>query len=427
MRPGALAVGVVALEFAAAVSRFVASTLLPVVARDLHAGGHLALLLAGSTIGLFVALPVAGRVAARLGAAGGLSAGLAGYVLGAVVSATARSPWVFAAGQFVNGVAGGLLAVFGISAVIEHLPPGVRAKVVAAASAMWIVPALVGPAATLALERAVGWRWALLLPLPIMIAGRLLVSRVAGASAPTARPLGRTWLVPAGVAVLVLAGSLDRGRPLVVAGGVVAVVGVAGLLPRGTGRLDRGVPAAMAAMTLFATGYFGADGLVTVLLTDGYHVGLGRATVVLSAAPLCWALTSLVAVRYARRGAGPAVLGLGLAAAGGAVLALAGPAFPAAVAAWAAGGVGVGIAYPCLYLLCTTGERYGALELATAVITAEAFGGLLGQSAGGVLVPAAGLVTTYLVFAVLLAAGAVAATRAVTPTRVPAARVTTAR
>lgn len=420
MRAGALAVGVVALEFAAAVSRFVAGTLLPVVARDLHAGEHLALLLAGSTIGLFVALPVAGRVAARLGASAGLSVGLAGYVAGAVLAATARTPWVFAAGQFVNGVAGGLLAVFGISAVIEHLPPPVRAKVVAAASAMWILPALVGPAATLALERAVGWRWALLLPLPVVIGGRLLISRVARATPPAPRPVGRSWLVPAGVAVLVLAGSLDSGWPLVVAGGLVALVGVAGLLPRGTGRLDRGVPAAMAAMTLFATGYFGADALVTVLLTDGYHVSLGRASVVLSAAPLAWALTSLVAARYARVGVLPAVLGLALAAAGGAVLAFpalafGAPAFPVAVLGWAAGGIGVGIAYPCLYLLCTTGESYGAVELATAVITAEAFGGLLGQAAGGVLVPAAGLVTTYALFAAMLGAGALAATRAVTP------------
>lgn len=46
-------------------------------------------------------------------------------------------------------------------------------------------------------------------------------------------------------------------------------------------------------MTLFAGGYVGADTLVTVLLTARDGVSLGAAAIVLSAAPLAWALTSL--------------------------------------------------------------------------------------------------------------------------------------
>ncbi len=116
-----LAVGVVALEFAAAVSTFVSSTLLPTVARDLDARDRLGLLITGSTIGLFVALPLASRVLDRLGPAKTLSVGLIGYLGGTVMSATARTAWVFGAGQFGAGLASGLLAVFGISAIIVHL------------------------------------------------------------------------------------------------------------------------------------------------------------------------------------------------------------------------------------------------------------------------------------------------------------------
>jgi hypothetical protein len=64
-----LAVGIVALEFSAAVSTFVSSTLLPTVARDLHARNHLGLLLAGSTIG--VVRRVAGGRSARASGGGG--------------------------------------------------------------------------------------------------------------------------------------------------------------------------------------------------------------------------------------------------------------------------------------------------------------------------------------------------------------------
>lgn len=96
-------------------------------------------------------------------------------------------------------------------------------------------------------------------------------------------------------------------------------------------------------MTLFAVGYFGADSLITVLLTDTYRATLGQAAVVLSAAPLAWALTSLT------------------------------------------------------------------------VITAEAFGGLLGRAAGGAMSSGTtDLTVTYLVFAAALVLAVFAATRAST-------------
>jgi MFS family permease len=396
-----LAVGVVALEFAAAVSQFVSSTLLPTVAGALDARGHLGLLLAGSTLGLFVALPLAPAVLHRLGSRRTLLAGLLACVGGAVVSATAGTPWVYAAGRAGGGFGGGLLAVFGVSAVIRQLDEAVRARVVAASSAMWIVPAFVGPPGTLALQHAVGWRWALLAPLPVVLAGRFLVAGAArGADEPAPRPVGRTLLVPAGVAVLLLA----HQAALVALGAAVALAGVAGLLPAGTARAARGLPAALAAMLLFATGWFGADGLITVLLTDGYGTSVARAAVVLSAAPLAWAVTSLI-----RPGRAHPSVGLALAAGGVAVLA-ATDGYAVGLAAWTAAGVGIGLAYPGLYVRCTSSDR--ASEAATAVITAEAFGSLLGMAAGGAAVSLAGLVPAYLAFAAVLAAAAVAALRA---------------
>lgn len=415
-----VAVGVVALEFAAAVSTFVSSTLLPVVAGDLHAHSQLGLLLAGSILGLFVALPLATRIVHGIGTARTLTFGLLAYVAGTVAAATARTAVVFAVGQFASGFAGGLLAVFGISSVIKHLDGRLRVRVVAASSAMWIVPALVGPAATVALEHAFGWRWTLLVPMPIVLFGRLLVARVVRSAEPDdtrPRPVGRTLLVPVGVAGLVLSSGHPSWWPVTVVGAIVAVVGVGTIMPAGTVRLARGVPAALGAMTLFAIGYFGADSLITVLLTDSYHASIGRAAIVLSAAPLAWSLTSLLVPRLVRDGRSPpAALGLGLSAAGVAVLALTllvSTSFPVALAAWTLGGIGVGLAYPGLYLICTSTDRANGLdptELATAVITTEAFGGLLGRAVGGAVITT-GPVLTYGLFALCLVGAALAGRR----------------
>ena len=407
-----LAAGVVALEFAAAVSSFVSATLLPTVATALDARAHLGLLLAGPTLGLFVAPPPAPAVLHRLGPRRTLAAGLVAYLGGAVMSATAVSALVYAGGRFAGGLAGGLLAVFGISAIIRELDERVRARVVAASSAMWILPAFVGPPGTLALEHAVGWRWALLAPVPIVLAGRFLVAGAVRSASdePAPRPVGRTLLVPAGVALLLA----TRSPLLVAAGAVVALAGVAGLLPAGTARLRSGAPAALAAMLLFGTGWFGADGLVTVLFTDGYGTSVGRAAIVLSAAPLAWAVTSLAVPRKV-----PPAVGLALAAAGVAVVA-ASASYGVGLVAWTLAGAGIGLAYPGLYLRCTPAGGPAA-ALATAVITAEGFGALLGSAAGGVLASTAGLTPAYAAFAAVLVLAALVATRsAPKPALVPA-------
>ncbi|KFZ79553.1 MFS transporter [Amycolatopsis sp. MJM2582] len=405
-----LAVGIVALEFAAAVTGFVASTLLPVVAGDLDARSDLGLLIAGSTLGLFVALPLASRVLGRLGPRGTLAVGMIAYLGGLTLAASARTAWMFALGQFSAGLASGLLAIFGVSSAIRHLDDRLRIRVIAASSAMWIVPALVGPAATLGLEHLVGWRWTLLLPVPFVLFGRLLVVRAARGDAADAasRPLLRTLSVPLGAAIVVFSAGF---WPLALAGAAITAAGMIAILPPGTARLRPGTPAALGAMVLFAIGYFGADSLITVLLTSGFHLSLGQAAIVLSAAPLGWAVTSLVAAKFSS--ARFPVVGLSLTALGTAAVAFGGS-FAIALVAWTVAGIGVGLAYPGLYIRATTADASGftAAELATAVITAECVGQLLGRAVGGALSSSGtGLFVSYGLFAAALAAAAFAASR----------------
>ncbi|UJW29634.1 MFS transporter [Saccharothrix sp. AJ9571] len=420
-KPLFLAIGIVALEFAAAVTGFVASTLLPTVAGDLDARDQLGLLIAGSALGLFVALPLASRVLHRLGPRGTLAAGMLAYLGGLALAASAQAAWVFALGQFAGGLASGLLAVFGISSAIQHLDDRLRIRVVAASSAMWIVPALVGPAATLGLEHLVGWRWTLLVPVPFVLFGRLLVVRAVRDGPPPGaapRPLARTLLVPLGAAGVVLS---TGWWPLAILGAAITVAGMVSILPPGTARLRRGTPAALGAMVLFAVGYFGADSLITVLLTSGFAMSLGQAAIVLSAAPLGWAITSLFAAARSKRHF-PAI-GLALTALGTGVLAVelvSGGSFAVVLVAWAVAGIGVGLAYPGLYISATTAGSSGfsTAELATAVITAECIGQLLGRAVGGTLSSvgqSGGLFASYVLFAVALLAAAGAANRAREP------------
>lgn len=422
----AFAIGIVVLEFAAAVATLVVTTLLPVVARDLVATDQLAILVSGSAVGLFTAMSVASSVLGRFGVRMTLTVGLVLTLAGGALAATAGSAWSFAGGRFVAGFAAGLLAVFGVSAAIKHLDERIRLRVIAASTAMWIVPGLVGPTATVGLEHLVGWRWTLLSPVPIALLGRLLVLRAAptnNVSTPH-RPIGRTLLIPIGVTLFV-AFTEVRLWPLAVVALSLAVLGFGALMPQGTLRLRRGAPSALAGLTLFGVGYFGATSLVTIALTEGLGSSLAQAGWALGAAPVAWALVTLTIPRLQDRGVAPGpAAGLAVTTAGVAamsVLLFAGVAYPPALVVWAVVGAGVGAAYPTLYLRATTPDgSVGANALASAVITTESFGGLVGSTVGGVVASAAAILDisnragfglAFLGFAVALGLAVIAAAR----------------
>lgn len=425
-------VGVVVLEFAAAVATLVVTTLLPVVARDLDAADQLAVLVSGSAVGLFTAMAVAAAILDRVGGRLALAIGLAMTLVGGAWTVTAGSAWSFAGGRFVTGFAAGLLAVFGVAAAIKHLDERIRLRVIAASTAMWIVPGLIGPTATVGLEHLVGWRWSILLPIPIVLLGRLLVVRTAPRSESavrgTSRPVRRTLLVPLGVAGFVALTEAGLWTVALPALGL-AVVGFAALMPSGTLRLRRGSPSALAGLTLFGAGYFGATSLVTLALTDGLGASLAQAGWALGAAPVAWALTTLAIPKLRDRGRAPgpavgfAATTLGVVATG--FLLLTGAPYPLALIAWTAVGAGVGGAYPVLYLRATTPDRStDANALASAVITTESFGGLVGSAAGGAVISATlgggvssgtGYGLVYLGFAAVLGLATVAAARSNKP------------
>lgn len=432
-------VGVVTLEFAAAVATLVVTTLLPVVARDLNATGQLALLVSGSAVGLFTALAVAPTILDRVGGRVVLLAGLLLTLVGGAWTALASSAWSFAGGRLVTGLAAGLLAVFGVSAAIQHLDERIRLRVIAASTATWILPGLIGPSGAVGLEHLVGWRWTILLPIPIVLLGRLLILRTVPPSTSEAsgarRPIGRTMLVPLGVTGFVACSEADLWPVALPALGV-AVVGFAALMPPGTLRLRPGAPSALAGLTLFGVGYFGATSLVTLALTDVLGASLAQAGWALGAAPVAWALTTLAIPLLRDRGLAPSpAVGLAVTTAGvaatGALL-LTGAPFLGALIAWTivGAGAGVGVAYPSLYLRATTpnatvaSDSAEANTLASAVITTESFGGLVGSTAGGAAISAAVIAgipertsygLTYLGFAAALALATWAAIRSSRP------------
>ncbi|MFJ1827868.1 MFS transporter, partial [Streptomyces sp. NPDC088178] len=130
---------------------------LPMAARDLD-GVSLFPLVAGC----FVAASLLGGVlgghwADRAGVQRPLAAGTALAVVTLLVSAASTSIWQLAAGRFLDGLAGGMVAVSINTAVGQAYPDRLCPRVLALMSTCWIIPSLVGP--PLAGLVAEWWSW----------------------------------------------------------------------------------------------------------------------------------------------------------------------------------------------------------------------------------------------------------------------------
>lgn len=414
-----LGASVVLLEFMAAVTTFVAATLLPVVVDEFDAGRRVGVVVSGSAIGLFLALPLADQLLAALGSVRTLIAGATLTVLGGVLSAISSDVWLFAGGRLIAGFAGGLLAVFGVSAAVRHLQDSTRRTVIALSSAMWILPGLVAPPLIVLAEHLIGWRWTLLLPVPFVVAAQVVIFRSVPPVQPAAarRPQARTLLIPLGIAGFLL---LDGG-PLRWCFLLVAGAGFRSLMPPGTLRARRGPPAALLALTLFGLGYFGASELLTLLFTDVYGATLAVAGIVLGTASAAWGVTSVALTRIPLLGnvsPGAAMLLVAICVGGTCVAGSLGAPWPVGGACWLLSGIGVGIFYPSTYLAATTPTAgFSEERAAAAAISTESFGSLTGGAVGGVLISGgsgdSSFLVAYLLLAGALLLSAVAAHRAV--------------
>jgi predicted MFS family arabinose efflux permease len=151
-----------------------------------------------------------------------------------------------------------------------------------------------------------------------------------------------------------------------------------------------GLPAATMAMFCCAFAFFAVDGFVPLLLTAVDGRSVTAAGVVVTVAVLSWTLGGMVQARLARRGWTPArLLAVGaaliVAGIGGTALGLLPGAWLAPYLAWAAGGLGMGLAYTGAWLAVMAAQD-GAPSGLAGPLVADRLGTALGAGVGGVCV-----------------------------------------
>ena len=176
--------GIVGLVSLIAFEAMAVATALPTAVAELRGlawyGWSFTALLVTSVVGMVVA----GELSDRVGARRPLLLGVVAFLAGLVVAGLAPAMAVFVLGRALQGLGVGLLVVVMYVLVGEAYPEALRPKVFGAISAAWVLPALVGPVVAGWLAQGVGWRWAFLGLVPLVVVGAVLL-------VPTVRQLRR--------------------------------------------------------------------------------------------------------------------------------------------------------------------------------------------------------------------------------------------
>ncbi|GAA4891407.1 MFS transporter [Actinomycetospora straminea] len=363
--------------------------------------GQMSWVLNGYTVVFAAFLALAGRLADRVGHRRVFLVGLAVFTLASAACAAAPSVGLLVAARAVQALGAALVTPTSLTLLLAAFPAERRAHAVGAWASIGAIAAALGPPLGGLLVEA-SWHWVFLVNVPVGLLALVAGLRVLPRTTPTGtgRPdvLGAVGLV---VGVGALAYALVRAPDLgwaagpVVAGLVVAVLGVAGVVLRSR---RHPVPAldltvvrtpvvglAALSMLAFTTGFAGMLVVNVLYLTGTWGWSAPVAGVALAVGPLVVVVVSrLTGHLTGRFGIGPVV-------AVGALLFAAGPAWWAlrlgVAPDYAAGmlpgqlltGLGVGLVLPGLSSVvgaALPAERWGTGS--SVITTARQVGSVLG-------------------------------------------------
>ena len=389
---GRLTAGLLLLEMLVAVQILVVATIMPAVRRDL---GDLQLYgwtFSATGLGQFAAIPIAGRAFDRFGAPRVLGVTLFVFSAGLVFAAAAPSMLALIFARLLQGIGGGAMYAVSLSTVAKTYPSDIRARVLALLAAMWILPGVVGPPLGALFAATVGWRYAFLVPIPLLAVAAVLVFPELPRIRSDGEPMSLIWPVLLSIgAGAVLAGLTSVSLftiPLVVLGVGVAVPALLRIVPSGTLRARRGVAAAAAAAFVLSVGFEAGEAFVPLMLTAVRGRAIAEAGLLLTFMTVAWAggswWQSRVAVRISPRklvAIGGSALATGLLSL---LLALVDVPLVVPYLGWTIAGVGMGIAWPTVPLSVMDASSRGrqASELSSTLLM-DTLGVALGAGLAG--------------------------------------------
>ncbi|MGK5639556.1 MFS transporter [Streptomyces sp. URMC 126] len=421
------------------------STAMPIAARALDGIGLYAFAFSAYFTASLFSMALSGEWSDRSGPLAPLFTGIAAFGTGLVLAGCSQDMWMFVGSRFVQGLGGGLVLVSMYVVVGRAYPERLRAKILAAFSAAWVVPVLVGPVVAGSVAERLSWRWVflaipvlILLPLLIMLPALRKLPRDDRGGAVDRRRVLLALAVAGGAGLLQYAGQDRTWIALAPAAAGLALLApsIVRLVPKGTFRAARGLPSVVLLRGVAAGAFLGAESFIPLMLVTERGLSATAAGLSLTGGGLAWALGSFTQSRSGLERHRQRLMGLGmvLVAVSVALVPLVlvdgVPVWLVAVA-WIIGGYGIGLTISSSGILVLSLSRPGeegvnsaALQLSDAlgnIVLVGAGGVLFGAFGGGTVAtegdaadtaaPPAAFVSVYVTLAAVALAGAWITTR----------------
>lgn len=280
------------------------TTIMPNVVASFHADSWFAVASGTALITNLIANVLAGGLSDAIGVKKVFAWGLILFCVGLLISAFAPHIAVFVLGRLVQGLGGGFIIVPLYVLVGAIATPLHRPRYFAAFSLSWVFPALVGPALAGFIATYWGWRIVLgvapflaifgAIPLHSVLKG--VVSTPQG-RLPSARFLRLALGSGLGVFLLQISGTIHSVWAMSVVGilgFVLSIFTLPRLLPKGTFKFKRGIPALVMTRLLMMGAVTGAEVVLPLLLQRVQGWTPSSASLVVTASALSWAAGSVI-------------------------------------------------------------------------------------------------------------------------------------
>jgi MFS family permease len=397
-----LTVGIVLTVTLIAFESLAVSTVMPVVSRDLDGLSLYGWAFSAFFLTSLIGIVVAGREADRRGLEVSYVAGLSLFAVGLLVAGLAPAMAVVVAGRAIQGFGAGVIPATAVVTIGRGYPEAVRPRMFAVLSSAWIVPGLIGPGVSALVATHASWRLVFLGLLPLVaVAFVLTLPSLRRLPPPTPGPgshrLRDALLVTCGAGLFLAGLGADRAPVVVVfatIGLAVAVPGLLALVPAGTFRARRGVPAAVLVRGLETFAYFGAAAYIPLALTSLRGTSTGFAGAALTGGALAWTGGSWIQQHRVHTTGVRPLVGAGLACVLVGVLTQIGMVttdvpIAVAVAGWAVAGFGMGLSMaPQIVLVLREAPPGQEGRLSASLMLADVLGVAVGTGVGGALVAA---------------------------------------
>jgi MFS family permease len=304
-----ITLGLLALVTMFAFEAVAVSLAMPSVAHELDGETLYPIAVVGLLTAAIVGMVVGGTWSDARGPGLPLTVGGSGFVAGLLVSGFAGSMEMFVGGRLLQGLGCGAALTAMYVAVADAYPPSLRTRVFSLFATAWVVPSIAGPFIAGALVDLFGWRSVFLVVAAFAALSTILVRaamgrRLAVRQAPIVWGRRPAYAVVAALGVLALHlaghGTGLRTGLLLVGGLVVLGFAMGPLLPRGTARAARGLPAVVAARGVFGGAFACVEMFLPLVLQDESGLSPTVTGLVMMVGALGWTAGSAYAGKRGR-------------------------------------------------------------------------------------------------------------------------------